>query len=210
MNDIYTKEIKNYFRSLSGGALIISSEDEHTLLKWKKEGISKQDVLVGIKKAFQNNNGKRLTISGCGDFVERRFRKLHRADGKKPGSQNKSDAEAHSIALRVFRNISSAMENTDDANIKKCLEKAGGIFLNDAPGSKNIGDSIGKIRRQTCAELLDLLPVEGAENIKKRAEQTVSSSGRTFINEEERKKALETFIDKLIIKEAGLEGVFDI
>lgn len=207
----YIREITDYYCSLAGKAGIISSEDAQVLINWKREGIPKQDVLLGIKKAFQSGyKPAMMRISGCSRFVEERFHQSRLSAGfSKTGSRKRpGEINIHSIIGAVSLKLSKAASETEDANTKNCLKKAVKILADSGKGDDIYG-FLQAFRRQLCDELIAAFGSVRASCIENRAREIVPPGG-SFINEEERSKAFTACMDDLIMKEVGLEDMFSL
>ncbi len=206
----YIREITDYFCSLAGKVAIISSEETQILVKWKREGIPKQDVLRGIKKAFESGSmPAKVKISGCRRFVEECFHKSRSqtaVSGTVPGGRP-FEVDTHSIIQTVSRNIGSAARKADDENVRKCLEKAGETLAGLAGGESDVDGFLKTLRRRVCGELIAGFDSARAGRVKKHARE-MFPPGRNFINEEERARVFTDFMDDLIMREAGIAGLF--
>ncbi|MCY3972901.1 MAG: hypothetical protein OXF52_01625 [Candidatus Dadabacteria bacterium] len=202
----YIREVTKYFCDLAGRAPMISSEDEHLLMKWRRDGISKQDVLTGIKKAFEGGGVKRMRISSCSRFVE------ERAGGSPsvaPGGQAER-AGVHSVLSAVSVNMTNVLAQTRDPKIAECLKAAHKTFSQSAPEAPDVWDLLKQTRRQMCEDLIAVFEPSRRERILSAARETVFSPGRKFINEGEERKVLTACVDDLVMREAGFEGMFSL
>ncbi|WP_462137419.1 hypothetical protein [Candidatus Mycalebacterium sp.] len=198
----YIREITAYFCSLTGKAGIISSEDKHTLMELRSEGVSKEDVFLGIKEALRTTarEPKRLTITQCVRFI--------RSRGGAEELSQPALTQTHSTIVQVSRKIAAAIEQTDSENVKACLQNAQKKLSVSASRQEGVAEFLEILREQVCAELITGFDSALAESIKNRASETIASSGRNFINENEKNKALSAFINDLVIKETGMEKLF--
>ncbi len=205
----YMREIKDYFCSLVGRA-IISSEDDYLLIQWKREGVPKRDVLLGIKKAFENSSRpERLRISGCSRFVEESFIKSRSLAGgisKVSSRQMPPEQFVHSVIAAVSRNVRKALAREKDDNVKRCLEKASKQLSRAGVKANSVGDFLETLRDRMCRELVAGFDLERTERVNKQAREAVS--GRSFINKGDRKKALAGCLNEIIMRESGLDGLF--
>lgn len=206
----YIREITDYFCSLAGRVAIISSEETQILMKWRREGVPKQDVLMGIRKAFESGPGSaKFRISGCAGFVEECFRASRsRAAASEPDSRKRpAETGVHSLIRVISLNIGKAAANAGDKNVRDCLNRAGESLASFAGGAGDFYDFLGALRRRTCGELMAGFDSERAGRLKSRALE-MTSSGRKFINEREKNKAFSACLDYLILREAGLHDPF--
>lgn len=204
MSDVsYIREITSYFCSLTGKAGIISSEDEHTLVELRNEGVSKKAVFLGIKEALKTGRDpKKLTITQCARFV--------RPCSGAEAPSRPAPTEIHSAIAQFSRKIAAAIEKTDSENVKTCLQNAREKLSDSASRSGGAADFLEILREQICAELMAGFDSALTESIKARAGKTIASSGRNFINENEKNKAVSAFINDLVIKETGMEKLFSL
>ena len=202
----YIREVTDYFCALAGRVPMISSEDEHLLMKWRRDGISKQDVLTGIKKAFEGGGMKRMRISACSRFVE------ERAGGFSPAASGGQGERAgvHSVLSAVSVNMTNALAQTRDPKIAECLRAAHKNFSRSAPEAPDLWDLLKRTRKRMCEDLMAAFEPSRRERIVSAVREEVFSSGRRFINEDERRRVLNACIDDLVMREAGLEGLFSL
>lgn len=203
----YIREVTDYFCALAGRVAMISSEDEHLLMKWRRDGISKQDVLTGIKKAFEGGGVKRMRISACSRFVEER---LTASPSAAPPDRQAERAGVHSVLSAVSVNMTNVLAQTRDPNIAECLRAAHKTFSQSAPETPDVWDLLKQTRRQMCEDLMAVFEPSRRERIVSAARETVFSSGRKFINEDEEQKVLTACVDDLVMREAGFEGLFSL
>lgn len=209
----YITEVTEFYCSLAGTVAMLSSEDQHLLMKWKSEGISRQDVLLGIKRAFESGAGTgRLKISGCRRFVEEcSVRSRHIARREDAGVPNQNpEAGVHSSILKLSLNLQRALKNADDGNVRKSLENAIRAVSKRAPSGADVWEFFQSLNRQICDDLMSGFEPARLESIRRRALETVLSSGRDFINTKERDRVTAACVDDLIIREAGLGDLFSL
>lgn len=202
----YIREVTDYFCALAGRVAIISSEDEHLLMKWRRDGISKQDVLMGIRKAFEGGGMKRVKISACSRFVEERL--SGPSPTVAPGGHT-GRAGVHSVLSAVSVNMTNALAQTRDPKVAECIRAAHGT-LSQSATSPDVWDLLKRARRQMCEDLMAAFEPARRERIMSAARETVLSSGRKFINEDERQKVLTACTDDLVMGEVGFEGMFSL
>ncbi|QMU56380.1 MAG: hypothetical protein GKS04_04375 [Candidatus Mycalebacterium zealandia] len=200
----YIREITDYFCSLTGKAGIISSEDKYTILELRSNGVSKEDVFLGIKEALKTTvrEPKKLTITQCARFI--------RSHGGAEKPRRSAPTETHSAIVQISRKLAAAIEQTDNENVKTCLQNAQKKLSNPASRREGVVEFLEALREQVCAELIMGFDSALAERIKHRAGETIASSGRNFINENEKNKALAAFINDLVIKETGMQKLFSL
>ncbi len=153
----YIREITDYFCNLAGKVAIISSEETQLLMKWKREGVPKQDVLLGIKRAFETGSRPAMMrISGCSRFVEERFYKsrLKTAASQTGLSKRPRETGVHSAVGRISLKMGEAAAKAEDASVRECLKRAAGALAGFAGEGEDIGGFAEKLRRRMCKDLL--------------------------------------------------------
>ncbi len=75
-SDTYIKDIEEYFLSLSGQGIMLSSRDYNKIAEWKQRNVPKEVVLRGLRSAFQDKernikiDNKRVDLHSCATYVE--------------------------------------------------------------------------------------------------------------------------------------------
>lgn len=197
----YIREVTDYFCALAGTVSMISSQDEHLLMRWRRDGISKQDVLMGIKKAFETGAGmKKIKISSCSKFVEERLAvaPLHSASGR----------EVHSAITAVSVSMAKALSRTTDTNVCECIKRAHASFADSAGGAEDLWGLLKRTRSGLCEDLMGIMEPGRADAIRVSARE--KADVRKFINDRERKKAVEAYVEEFVMRESGLEDLFSL
>ena len=65
------KEIEQYFLNLSQKGIMLSSRDYHIITDWIEKGLTKEQILLGIRNTFHSKDRARIrNLSDCSEFVE--------------------------------------------------------------------------------------------------------------------------------------------
>ena len=192
-SDNTIKEIEQYFLSLSGRGIMLSSMDYYIISGWIEKGLSREQILTGIRNAFQSQNIRK--IADCVKYVE-----SEKEDRSEEFPKNNEKSSGNSDYLTTIINnfndlvssntgsgISDFYSNYSD-EIKKLINT----------GGNQLFSMINKLEDRFFEEFPGQLSPHDLRNYKTQINNFLNSRN-DYINEKSKNKALNNYSKNFII-----------
>ena len=192
-SDNTIKEVEQYFLGLSGRGIMLSSMDYHIISGWIEKGLSKQQILTGIRNAFQSQNIR--NIADCVKYVESEKEDRSEMFTKK----NEESSDSSDYLTSIINNFNDLVSSTPGISISDFYSKYSDELkklINT--GGDQIFTLINKLEDRFFKELPGHLSQEDFKNYQTQINNFLSSRN-DYINEKSKNKALNNFSKNFII-----------
>ena len=194
------KEIEKYYLDISQKGIMLSSQDYHLITEWIEKGISKEQILKGIRTAFENKNTKKIrNLSDCSQYVEI-FLRNKESDIKTIKSDNlKTNPNNSSYLLQILNKFNNLMENNSKPELNDYFIKINDklkYFINSK--DDEIFSNINKLEEEFFQKLPEHMNSED-KTIFKTELNTFINSKNDYINEKSKNRALNNYSKNFII-----------
>jgi len=192
----FIKDIEQFFLNLSQKGIMLSSRDYHLVMKWMEKGITKEQILSGIRNAFQIKDIKRIrSLDDCREFVELEDGTHETTNDKKI----KTSPEYNNYFVQVIANFKKL---TDRENNQKLLNFFN-VFNDKVKYLINSNDNeifqqINSLEDKFFDKFPKYLNKNESQNYQSELKNFISS-GNDYINEKAKNKALNNFSKNFII-----------
>ena len=198
MNNTSTilKDVERFYLSLSKKGIMLSSKDYHLISEWIESGISKEQILKGIRKTFESKDNNRIRgLSDCTEFVEIGTKK----EESKTNKPDTTVSSENDYLVGILSNFSKIIENSHNDITTEFIKTINDELRKLINGkSEDMFSGINQLEEQFFKQLPDYLSSDQLENYKKELNQFLSS-GEEYINEKSKNKALNNFSKNFII-----------
>jgi len=192
----FIKDIEQFFLNLSQKGIMVSSRDYHLITEWMEKGITKEQILSGIRNAFQNKDIKRIrSLADCSEFVELE-------DGTHDSTNDeriKTSPENNNYFVQVianFKKLTNRENNQELSNFFNVFSDKVKYLINSS--DNEIFQQINNLEDKFFEEFPKHLNNNESQNYQSKLINFISS-GNDYINEKAKKKALNNFSKNFII-----------
>ena len=202
MNTTHTiiKDIEKYFLDLSQKGIMLSSRDYHLITVWIEKGISKEDILKGIRKTFQSKDIKKIrNLSDCSEFVELSKSKK---DPKLKTNKTKIteiNPDNDNYLLQILSNFNNLIQNNSKPELNDFYKRINDklkYFINN--NNDEIFSNINKLEEEFFLNFPEKLNTKDLKIFKTELNNFINS-GNDYINEKSKNRALNKHSKNLII-----------
>ena len=194
------KDIEKYFLDISKKGIMLSSRDYHIITEWVEKGISKEQILKGIRTAFENKDANRIrNLSDCSQYVELYISKKE-TEIKTINSDNiKTNPDNSSYLLQILSKFNNLIENNSKPELNDYFVKINDklkFFINS--NNDEIFSNINKLEE----EFFQKLPEHMNSKDKTIFETEINkflNSNNDYINEKSKNRALNNYSKNFII-----------
>lgn len=190
------KEIEQYFLTLSRKGIMLSSKDYNLITDWIEKGISKEQILTGIRNTFNSKDIKRIrSLQDCIEYVESTEIKKETTPSKSPKISSDNNNYLVGI-LNNFNNLIKDSSNPDSITFLQNINEKLKSFINS--NNEEMFSNINRLEE----EFFQNYPQHINSNDKKYYESEINifiNSGHDYINEKAKNKALNNFTKNFII-----------
>lgn len=175
---------------------MLSSRDYNLITEWIQSGISKEQILKGIRNTFNNKDIKSIrSLHDCIEFIDLPKKSIENTEQK----PDKAGSETSSYLVGILHNFNRLITDSPNENIKA-------YFLNIYDKLKKLINSeneevfsnINSLEEeffQNYTEHMD----NNDKNIFEKEINIFLNSGNDYINEKSKNKALNNFTKNFII-----------
>ncbi|MGH7808473.1 MAG: hypothetical protein ACRENT_10325 [Thermodesulfobacteriota bacterium] len=205
----YVKDIEEYFLSLAGKGIMLSSKDYDLIVSWKKKKIPKEAVFRGISRAF----GQRLNIKSndrfspslcqAVSFVEEARRSYQASTGESGGEADLHEAVIQKTAERLNEIIKSEKREHVRANYIRARKR---LLTLSNKGDEGLFKIIEQIEEDFIGTFFKALPNNEREEIMLEAEDKAKRRSR-FMTERARRESISSFRNEILRKKYGLKNI---
>lgn len=208
----YIKDVENYFLSLAGEGIMLSSVDYNLIREWRDKEIPKEVVFKGINKAFQDFKSKEgqgpksaRNLRRCVSYIDKSIREYSPVIGRDTMSSESVD---------MTRDLNKLIDR-----LNKYINSESGLILknyyNNAKDriSSNIESSdeegiavINQIEQECLKELFLNLPDAEKESITNEAKSMIGSRAR-HMTREALEESIISFRNELLVTEYNIKSL---
>ena len=207
----YTKDIEDYFLSLAGKGIMLSSKDYDLISNWRKRKIPKEVILKGIRKAFDERMGglsdNRLLpkLNGVAPFVEEAIKNYQISLGRESVSELESDKKdvIQQIAERLSTIIKSETREKVKRHYIETRKRILGLLNSDI---EDVFKLIRAIEEGFYQDFFEALSKTEQNRIMMEAEQRISKKAR-FMTEQARRESVLSFRNEILKREYKLKSI---
>ena len=193
--DTFIKDIENYFLTLSGKGLMISSKDYYLIKEWMERGLSKEQIFKGIRDAFEQKTEDRIkNIYDCKEHVENSEIKLNKSESIKTDL-----VESKFYIDKLINNFNQLINKEKHPNLLKLHNKYKSELSKLNADSNNLFEKINKIEEKYFDQFFEYLEQKDKSNLKHEINKAVNRDN-SYINEAYKKKVLNIHSKNLIIE----------
>ena len=203
-SDNTIKEIEQYFLGLSGKGIMLSSMDYHIISGWIEKGLSRDQILTGIRNAFQSQDIRK--IADCVIYVE-----SEKEDRSEKLPENKVKSSDNSDYLTsIINNFNDLVSSNVGSSISDFYSNYGDeIKKLINTGGDQLFTLINKLEDRFFEEFPCHLSSDDFKNYQTQINNFLSSRN-DYINEKSKNKALNNFSKNLIINNYLHKNPFEI
>ncbi len=190
------KEIEQYFLNLSQKGIMLSSRDYHIITDWIEKGITKEHILLGIRNTFRSKDRARIrNLSDCSEFVEFYGSKNKKqSEGTYVSNSENADYIVH--ILNNFKTLTGKQDKTAVSDYINEYSKKLKYFINNS--KEDLFSDINDLEEQFFKNFPTALD-QNELNVFESKKNEFITSGKDYINEKAKNKALNNFTKNLII-----------
>lgn len=206
----YIKRVEEYFLSLAGEGIMLSSIDYDLIRGWRDAGIPEEIVMRGISRAFGDKGRKAIpggSIRGlrqCAEFIETCAEEYgYRAPGVKSGIGKAEAGSGAGPELSITERLGRLIESEKRERVRKYYSGLRTRILksesgDDAPLSVLIGEAMD--------ELFASLPEKEREKIEAEARGKLGDRAR-LMTEKAYAESLVSFRNEILSRKYSIESV---
>ena len=190
------KEIEQYFLNLSQKGIMLSSRDYHIITEWIEKGLTKEQILQGIRNTFNNKDRSRIrNLSDCTEFVE-----VYGKENKKESEDtNVVNSESTDYLVHIINNFNTLISSQSNKGVLDYINEYSEklkYFINNS--KEDLFSDINDLEEQFFKNFPTALD-QSELNVFESKKNEFITSGKDYINEKAKNKALNNFTKNLII-----------
>jgi len=190
------KDIEQYFLNLSQKGIMLSSRDYHLITEWIEKGISKEQILKGIRDTFQSKDIKRIrNLFDCSELVERSSEKKETVVTKTV----QLNPDNNNYLVQILNNFNNLIRNNSKSefnNFYEIIYDKLKHFVNS--NNDEMFSNINKLEEEFFLKFPEHLNAQDMANFKAELNNFINS-GNDYINEKTKNKALNNYSKNFII-----------
>ena len=190
------KDIEQYFLNLSQKGIMLSSRDYHLITEWIEKGISKEQILKGIRDTFQSKDIKRIrNLYDCSEMVERSSEKKETVATKTV----QLNPDNNNYLVQILNNFNNLIQNNSKSELNNFY-----VIINDKlkhfinSNNDEMFSNINKLEEEFFLKFPEHVNVQDKANFKAEINNFINS-GNDYINEKSKNKALNNYSKNFII-----------
>ena len=190
------KDIEQYFLNLSQKGIMLSSRDYHLITEWIEKGISKEQILTGIRNTFQSKDIKRIrNLYDCSELVERSSEKKETVATKTV----QLNPDNNNYLVQILNNFNNLIQNNSKSEFNNFY-----VIINDKlkhfinSNNDEMFSNINKLEEEFFLKFPKHLNAQDKANFKAELNNFINS-GNDYINEKTKNKALNNYSKNFII-----------
>ncbi len=194
-SDTFVKDIENYFLTLCGKGVMVSSSDYYLISKWQDMGLSKERVIKGITDAFEQKTGKNIrSICDCKEQVESSGSELNERRSVAAGS-----LEVRLYIKDLSDNFNRLIKAERSSDLRKLHSEFKAGLLGLDVSEKNVFEKVNEMEAEYFDRIYRCLYKVHSETFKDDVERFLASRD-DYVNERSKEKLLHTYLKNLIIE----------
>lgn len=205
----YIKSVEEYFLSLAGEGIMLSSIDYDLIRGWRDAGIPEEIVMRGISRAF-GDKGRKVVPGGsirslrqCAEYVETCAEEYgYGAAGVKSGI-SKAEA-ARDRDLPITERLGRLIESEKREHVRKYYSGLRTRILKSESGGD--GAPLSHLIGEAMDELFASLPEKEREKIEAEARERLGGRAR-LMTEKAYAESLVSFRNEILSRKYSIESV---
>ena len=194
------KEIEKYYLDISQKGIMLSSQDYHLITEWIEKGISKEQILKGIRTAFESKDIKKIrNLSDCSQFIELFLIKKEPEINTIKSDNLKTNPDNSSYLLQILNKFNNLMENNSKPELNDYFIKINNklkYFINS--NEDEIFSNINKLEEEFFQKLPEHMNSQDKTIYKTELNNFINSKN-DYINEKSKNRALNNYSKNFII-----------
>jgi len=175
---------------------MLSSRDYHLITEWIEKGISKEQILKGIRDTFQSKDIKRIrNLFDCSELVERSSEKKETVVTKTV----QLNPDNNNYLVQILNNFNNLIRNNSKSefnNFYEIIYDKLKHFVNS--NNDEMFSNINKLEEEFFLKFPEHLNAQDMANFKAELNNFINS-GNDYINEKTKNKALNNYSKNFII-----------
>lgn len=211
----YIKDIGNYFLSLAGKGIMLSSMDYNLIMDWKKKEIPKEVILKGINRAFEESklrDGQGVSsirnLKHCVDYINSSIEEFKPIIGK-----NVNDAETYdqpNSLSNIVDQINKYIESEKEAVVKNYyLDIKENLLKSVNENSADVLSCYSNVEEVSLENFFDRLPSTEREEILLKAQNLLGDRAR-HMTEEALKESIISFRNEIISNKYNIKNILSV
>lgn len=198
-SDTFVKDVMNYFFTLCGKGIMVSSRDAHLIREWQSRGLSKERVIKGIRDAFEQSAERNIrSIYDCREQVENSEAEPGEVAAE-PVSEGTGSLEVKLYIKDMSENFSRLIQKENSSALKDLHSEYKERLLMLDVSEKNIFEKVNEIEEEYFGRIPSCLDDARSVGLKDEMNRFLSSRS-DYINERSKEKLLNTWLKNLIIE----------
>ncbi len=194
------KDIEQYFLNLSQKGIMLSSRDYHLITEWIEKGISKEQILKGIRDTFQSKDIKRIrNLFDCSELVELSLTKKEARIKQIVSRITEVNPDNNNYLVQILNNFNNLIQNNSKSELNNFY-----VIINDKlkhfinSNNDEMFSNINKLEEEFFLKFPEHLNAQDIANFKAEINNFINS-GNDYINEKSKNKALNNYSKNFII-----------
>ncbi len=208
----YVRDVENYFLSLAGEGIMLSSMDYNLIMEWRDKEIPKEVVFKGINKAFQDFKAKEgqgpksaKNLKRCVRYIDKSIKEYSPIIGRDTVSSESVEmtGELNIVIDRLNKYIN--LEN--DLILKSYYNNVKDKISSIIKSSDEEGIAlISQIEQESLNELFLNLPDAEKKSITKEAKRMLGNRVR-HMTREAVEESIVSFRNELLVAEYNIKNL---
>lgn len=208
----YIKEVENYFLSLAGEGIMLSSMDYSLILEWKNKEIPKEVVFKGINKAFQEWKAKEgqgtksaRNLKRCAQYIEKSVLEYSPIIGKE--SAHAESLHTAGDTDTIVSMLNSYIKSEKNDKVRDYYNNMKEKILSSVKSGSETGLALSNRIEQECiSEFFRSLPENEKDAITTEARNLLGSRAR-HMTEEAIEESTLSFRNEILSDRYGLKSL---
>jgi hypothetical protein len=179
---------------------MLSSRDYHLITEWIEKGISKEQILKGIRDTFQSKDIKRIrNLFDCSELVELSLTKKEARIKQIVSRITEVNPDNNNYLVQILNNFNNLIQNNSKSEFNNFY-----VIINDKlkhfinSNNDEMFSNINKLEEEFFLKFPEHLNAQDMANFKAEINNFINS-GNDYINEKSKNKALNNYAKNFII-----------
>ena len=205
----YIKSVEEYFLSLAGEGIMLSSIDYDLLRGWRDAGIPEEIVMRGISRAFGDKGRKAMpggsirSLRQCAEYVETCAEEYGYSTTGVKDSISKAEA-ARDRELPITERLGRLIESEKREHVRKYYSGLRTRILKSESGGDEV--PLPQLIGEAMDELFASLPEKEREKIEAEARERLGGRAR-LMTEKAYAESLVSFRNEILSRKYSIESV---
>jgi len=179
---------------------MLSSRDYHLITEWIDKGITKEQILKGIRNTFESKDNKKIrNLSDCNEFVELSIVENETKIKTNISKNADINPDNNSYLLQLLNNFNKLIQNNTKYELNNFYENINDRlkhFINN--NNDEMYSNINKLEEEFFLKFPDHLNSQDMKNYKTELKDFINN-GNNYINEKSKNRALKNYTKNFII-----------